>query len=68
MIEKINYDAIKQALIERQISITECARRIGISPVTLYSILKDGEARSFKSIGKICAGLDLDYLTLKSKE
>ena len=57
---KIDVDALKKILIEKEMTLKELSQQTGLSTITLTSILKNGESRNFKTLGKLFNGLKIN--------
>lgn len=59
MEERVNIRVLKQMIIDRGQTVSEIAKTSGMSPVTLYEILRSGKIKSFPTVVKLCTGLNV---------
>ena len=57
---KINSDALKRLMIEKQMTLKELSQTTGLSTITLAAMLKDSRTRhQYKTIGSLIRGLNV---------
>ena len=55
---KIDSDALKRLMIEKQMTLKELSQATGLSTITLAAMLKDNQTRhQYKTIGSLIRGL-----------
>ncbi len=64
MIKDVIVQRFIQICVERKISYTELARRAGVTPSTVYSMLRpERRELSVITVKKLCDGLDMTLAT-----
>ena len=57
---KIDSDALKRLMIEKQMTLKELSQATGLSTITLAVMLKDNQTRhQYKTIGSLIRGLNV---------